>query len=89
MEPTRKIKRVSQRKPKDKLDGNNIKEYMDAKGMSSDELSYKADVDPSFLSRIINNNRLCISLPTAMRIALVLECTVEQLFIYTPRRNRS
>lgn len=70
------------RKPKEKLSGNRIKHYMELKGMIAEELSELTQMSPSFLSRIINNQRMCVSLPTALRIGRALNTPVESLFLY-------
>lgn len=75
---------MKQRKPKEKLSGNTIKLTLEKKGMIAEELSEKSGIDASFLSRIINNQRMCISLPTAIRIARALGEPVEKLFLYKP-----
>ena len=70
------------RKPKEKLSGNLIKHYMELKGIIAEELSELTQMSPSFLSRIINNQRMCVSLPTAFRIGRALNTPVEKLFLY-------
>jgi len=73
---------TTNRKIKEKIKGNLIKEYMDKRGMIAEELAETIEMCPSFLSRIINNQRMCVSLPTALRIGKALNTPVEQLFIY-------
>lgn len=70
------------RKPKEKLLGNNILELMDKKGMIAKELSDLSGLEPSFISRIIHNQRMCISLPVALKISLALNEPVEKVFSY-------
>ena len=70
------------RKPKEKLSGNRIKYYMEQKGMIAEELADITQMCPSFVSRIINNQRMCVSLPTALRIGRALQTPVEKLFLY-------
>jgi transcriptional regulator with XRE-family HTH domain len=70
------------RKPKEKLSGNRIKFYMEQKGMIAEELAELTQMCPSFVSRIINNQRMCVSLPTALRIGRALQTPVEKLFLY-------
>lgn len=69
-------------KPKTKMYGNRIKLILKEKGMSPQELADLTETTPSHISRIINGQRRCISLPMAIKIALVLETPVEQVFIY-------
>lgn len=70
------------RKPKEKLSGNRIKYYMEQRGMIAEELADITQMCPSFVSRIINNQRMCVSLPTALRIGRALQTPVEKLFLY-------
>jgi transcriptional regulator with XRE-family HTH domain len=70
------------KKPKAKMYGNRIKEILEKKGMSPQELSDLTKIIPSHISRIINGQRRCISLPTAIKIAQVLKKPVEYVFIY-------
>jgi transcriptional regulator with XRE-family HTH domain len=69
-------------KPKSKMYGNRIKQILKEKNMSPQELSDIVETPPSHISRIINGQRRCISLPIAMKIAMALETPVEQVFIY-------
>lgn len=71
-----------QAKPKSKLYGNRIKEILQEIEMSPQELADRIETSPSHISRIINGQRRCISLPIAMKIALVLGRPVEEIFIY-------
>jgi DNA-binding XRE family transcriptional regulator len=72
-----------EKKPKEKLHSNRIKQILDEIGMSQQEL---ADIalsnNAAHLSRIINGQRRCISLPIAIKIANVLGKPVEEVFIY-------
>lgn len=70
------------RKTKHKLIGNNIKLYMEQKGIIAEELADICGMCPSFVSRILNNQRMCVSLPTALRIGKALKTPVEKLFIF-------
>ncbi len=80
MEKTAKIRKT--RKAKERLMGNRIKEYMVAKGIIAEELADITGLCPSFISRILNNHRACISLPIALLIGSALDTPVEKLFIY-------
>jgi len=72
-----------EKKPKEKLHSNKIRMILDEIGMSQQELADLAlDGRTSHLSRIINGQRRCISLPIAIKIANVLNKPVEEIFIY-------
>lgn len=74
--------KVKKAKPKSKLYGNRIREILQEIEMSPQELADRIETSPSHISRIINGQRRCISLPIAMKIALVLGKPVEDIFIY-------
>lgn len=70
------------KKPKENIHGNRIREILDERKMSHIELADLAlSGNASHLSRIINGQRRCISLPIAMRIAKALGMQVEDIFI--------
>lgn len=73
---------MKEKKAKDKLYGNRIKQVLLEKNMSHQELSDISGVIPSHLSKIINGQRRCVSLPIAFRLAKALDTNVENLFIY-------
>jgi plasmid maintenance system antidote protein VapI len=77
-----KLKAKSKPKPKAKMFGNRIKIILKEKGMSPVELADIIETTPSHISRIINGQRRCISLPIAIKIALALGTPVEEVFIY-------
>lgn len=72
-----------EKKPKEKLHSNRIRLILQEIGMSQQEL---ADIclegRTSHLSRIINGQRRCISLPIAIKIANALQRPIEEIFIY-------
>ena len=70
------------RKVKEKILGNNILDLMEKKGMISKELADISGIAPSFISRIIHNQRMCISLPIAYKISIALNEPVEKVFTY-------
>lgn len=72
---------TQQKKPKEKLYGNNIKRILNEIEMSQQELADIIETNPAHLSRIINGQRRCISLPIAMKIAEALGRPVEEVFI--------
>lgn len=73
---------MKERKAKDKLYGNRIKQVLLEKNMTHQELSDISGIIPSHLSKIINGQRRCISLPIAFKLSKALEVPVEKLFIY-------
>jgi DNA-binding XRE family transcriptional regulator len=75
---TKKV--VKEKKPKSKMYSNRIKEILRETGMSQQELADTIETNPAHLSRIINGQRQCISLPIAMKIAKALNHTVEDIF---------
>ena len=72
-----------QRKEKEKIHSNKIRMILEEQSMSQQEL---ADValsgNASFLSRIINGQKRCLSLTTALRIAKALNKPVEDVFVF-------
>jgi len=66
--------------PKAKIAGNNIKAILTDIGMIQQELADLTGLSRGHLSRIINNQRLCISLSIAFKIAEVLNRSVEEVF---------
>lgn len=71
------------KKSKEKLHSNRIKLILQETGMSQQELADIAlDGDASYMSRIINGQRRCISLPIAFKISEALKKSVEEVFIY-------
>lgn len=76
------------RKPREKMYGNNIKAILKEKLMSPQELSDIIKSPPSHISRIINNQARCISLPIAFKIANALDRPIEEVFIYDEPINQ-
>jgi DNA-binding XRE family transcriptional regulator len=71
------------KKQKEKLHSNKIRIILEEIGMSQQELADIAcDGYASNLSRIINGQRRCISLPIAIKISRALNRPVEEVFIY-------
>lgn len=84
-EPEKKVK-----KPKEKLHSNKIRMILDEIGMSQQELAdLTLDGNAAHLSRIINGQRRCISLPIAIKISKVLKRPVEEVFIYKANENKA
>jgi len=86
-----KVKRATILKPKkakEKLHSNKIRQILAEIEMSQAELADLAlDGNAGYMSRIINGNRRCISLPIAIKIARVLGRPVEEVFIYKFKDN--
>lgn len=71
------------KKPKEKLHSNRIRIILNEIGMSQQELAdITLDGNAAHLSRIINGQRRCISLPIAIKISSALGKPVEDVFIY-------
>ena len=62
--------------------GNRIKEFLTKKQMNTQELSDITDISMSHISRIINGQRRCISLPIAIKISRALQEPVEEVFLH-------
>ena len=72
-----------EKKAKEKLHSNRIRIILEEIGMSQQELADIAlDGNAGYMSRIINGNRRCISLPIAIKISQALNRPVEEVFIY-------
>jgi DNA-binding XRE family transcriptional regulator len=72
-----------ERKPKEKLHSNRIRIILEEIGMTQQELAdICLDGRSSHLSRIINGQRRCISLPIAIKISHALKRPIEEIFIY-------
>ena len=76
------LKKPIQRKPKEQLKGNLIKQILEHRDMTQSELSDLSGIPTQHLSRIVNGQRKCISLPIAFKIARALKLQVEDVFIY-------
>lgn len=78
------------RKTKEKLHSNRIKIILEEIKMSQQELAdLSLDGDSAHLSRIINGQVRCISLPIAIKVATVLGKPVEEVFIYKINEKKS
>lgn len=80
-------KAKKEKKPKEKLHSNRIRIILEEIGMSQQELADLIGSNAAHLSRIINGQRRCISLPIAIKISKILKRPVEEVFIY--RNNES
>jgi len=71
------------KKKKAKIHSNKIRQILLDLDMTQQELADLAlDGNTTHLSRIINGQRRCISLPVAIKIAIALNLPVEEVFIY-------
>jgi DNA-binding XRE family transcriptional regulator len=76
---------IKDKKPKEKIHGNRIREILDKIEMSQQELAdISLNGNSAHLSRIMNGQRRCISLPIAFKIADALNMSIEDVFIYKP-----
>ena len=76
---------MDNKKSKEKLHSNKIRQILIEMDMSQAELADLAlDGNAAHLSRIINGQRRCISLPIAIKIANVLKRPVEEVFVLNP-----
>ena len=84
-----KENKIKIKKPKEKIHSNRIRQILAQIGMSQQELAdITLDGKSGHLSRIINGQRRCISLPIAMKIANALKMPVEEVFIYRPNEKK-
>lgn len=75
--------KAKEKKAKEKLHSNRIRIILEEIGMSQQELADIAlDGNAGYMSRVINGNRRCISLPIAIKISQALNRPVEEVFIY-------
>ena len=75
------MKEKKVKKPKEKLHSNNIRKILADIDMTQQELAdISLDGNSAHLSRIINGQRRCISLPIAIKIAMALNRPVERVF---------
>ena len=76
------------KKPKEKIHGNRIRQILENIGMSQQELADLAlNGNSAHLSRIMNGQRRCISLPIAFKIAEALNMRVDYVFIHKKEMN--
>ncbi len=72
---------MKEKKAKEKIYGNNIREILMEIEMSQQELADLVGTNAAHISHIINGKRRSISLPIAMKIAKVLNRPVEEVFM--------
>lgn len=77
-------------KSKEKIHSNRIRMILEEIGMTQQELAdICLDGRTSHLSRIINGQRRCISLPIAMKISNALKRPIEDIFIYKANEEKT
>ena len=70
------------KKQREKLEVNRIAELLIIKNMKRVDLAKLIDISEPHLSKIINNKTKCISLPIASKIAIGLNESIEDIFIF-------
>jgi len=89
MKEVKEVKEVKIKKPKEKLHSNKIRSILEETGMTQQELAdITLDGNTAHLSRIINGQRRCISLPIAIKISKALNKPVEEVFIYKENEKK-
>jgi DNA-binding XRE family transcriptional regulator len=79
---------MENKKSKEKLHSNKIRQILQETDMTQQELADLAlDGNAAHLSRIINGQRRCISLPIAIKISRALNRPVEDVFVYKNDSN--
>lgn len=65
-----------------------VKEIAQAKGMSQNKLSYKAEIDLKSLRKIMRNPQAIIQTDTLDRLAMALEVDISELIESIPVNSR-
>lgn len=65
---------------KSKLADNRVADIMMEQGMSAQELADIIETTPGHLSKIMSQQRRCLSLPLGLKIASALKTPVEKIF---------
>jgi plasmid maintenance system antidote protein VapI len=80
-----KAKRNNKRvkRSKLKIQHSVLKQIMQEEGISANELAAACETNAGHMSRIVNAQRPCISLPMALKIAHVLNRPVEEIWQLT------
>lgn len=73
-------KKAKEKKPKAKIKSNKVQFYLDEQKMTQQELADRTGTNRAHISKIAKQNTPSISLPIAMKIAGVLNVSVEDLF---------
>jgi len=68
---------------KAKIYGHRLREVLTQKDICDLELADLIQSNAGHINRILNNGRLCLSLPIAMKISKVLNTPIEELFFLT------
>ena len=80
MSTTKKKTAKKVRRPKCKIQSNNIKAMREIKGLTQNELALLCNTNSAHISRIESGKRCHVSLPIALKIAKVLGERVEEVF---------
>lgn len=67
---------------KNHLVSNKVQEYMNKRGISQTELADEVPCNRSCISRLVNGKSKRLTLSRGLRIAEILETTVEEIFTY-------
>ena len=81
-------KKVKVKRGKAKIYGHRLKEVMAEKEMCDKELADLIETNAPHMYRILHNERLCLSLPIAMKIAKALNTPIEELFFLEDPKNK-
>ena len=73
-------KKAKAKKPKAKIKSNKVQFYLDEQNMTQQELADRTGTNRAHISKIAKQNSPSISLPVAMKIAGVLNVSIEDLF---------
>lgn len=74
-------KKKAEKRPKEKIYGNNIKVILSEIEMTQQELADLVGTNKTHISQIINGKKRCISLSTAAKISKVLKRPIDKVFI--------
>lgn len=72
------VKKV--KRGKSKIKDNNIRLYLEKKGMTQQELADLCDTNRSHISKLVNNKTNCVTLAIALKISRALKQPIENLF---------
>lgn len=70
------------KKAKEQISEVRILEALQELDMTQSELADRTGILPNHLSQIVSGKRKCISLPIALKISIVLDKPVDELFIF-------
>lgn len=87
--PVKKPKKAKVKRGKSKISSHRIKEVMLEKEICAEELADLIESNAPHIHKILNNGRLCLSLPIAMKIAKALNTPIEELFFLEKPKKAS